>query len=377
VETTMAKQYTQEELQRYIDNPDEVEATDTDLIEALAQVELAAAGGSIGDGEVVVVEDPDAEAVAKAKEVADAKIAEAKAEEEAQAKAAAEAKAGVEGGEKEGASILTQDGKSTVPYSVLKGARERAQGAEDALRDATTTIVALSDRVKALEAGKPDPGAGDEKTLDELEAALKSIGEEAPWAKDPLTTIVGAVRAMQDKLDAIESEQAEDEEQAKARLKSRATVALESNDTLVMWKETAPELYEEAVAFDQTLRRDPVQSARFKSFEQRFDHVVKLVKANHDGEEIPLPKSVTPLPPTKAATPAAKPSAAEVKARADKVLAEAEDNTVRTLSDIPGGEGDKTAAEQLERMDAQQIAEKLARLTPNDLISWVTSGARL
>jgi hypothetical protein len=372
----MARQITQEELQNFIDNPDQVDANDLDLINALASAELRAAGDTGGEAEVIV--DPDAKALEDAKAVAGAKIAEDQAQEKAAAdaeaaKKVADATAGKTAGEdeegagKEGAKILAPDGKSTLPYSVLKGARERAQGAEAALAEAQQTIVALSDRMKAIEAGQGDPG-GEAKSADELEAMVDAVREDAPWLADKIAPLIKAVRSATEKIEDYEQQARESDDEVRARLQRVANESLANNPVLVLWKEEAPELYNEAVTFDRSLRGDP----RFKTFDARFDHAVRLVKANHEGENIPLPTPVTSKQPA-----TTQPSAADLKARAAKALAEAEDTTVRTLTDIPGGEGEVTTHEQLERMDVHEIADKLGRMAPQDLISWVSSGSRL
>lgn len=362
------REITQEQLQHFLDNPEEVDATDTELIEALAKAELAAAGEKVGDGEIEKVEDPDAEAAREAKAEADAKIAAVKAAEEA--------KADPEGGDKEESTkILTPDGKHTLPFSVLKETRARAQGAEEALAEAQQQIVALSERVKAMDAGKPDPGAGDQaKTPDELEAMLEAVGEEAPWLKDAMGKLVSTVRTLSDRVAQYDEEREENEEAAVARLKGAAQTAEENNPTLTLWKEQAPALYAEAASFDKAVRANPTQNARFKTFDQRFDHVVELVKASHRGEEIPLPKAVASTPAKE--TP--KPSAADVKKRAEAALASAGEEPVRTLTDIPGGEGEQTPQEALERMDHMAIAEAFGRKSPQQILEWVQGGgARL
>lgn len=376
------KQFTQEELDHFINHPEEVDATDTDLVMALAGAETMRGAGDTGHEAEQVVNDPDAEAAAKASAEAKAKIeaeeARLKAEEEAAAKAKAATEAAGKGGEgQDGATkILAPDGKSTLPYSVLKSARAEAGDAKAALLEASQTIVSLQERLKALEGGKADPGKGEqEATVDELEQILGTVEEEAPWLKEPMRKLIDTVKAQSARIAEFDQEREETETEARQRLQRTAAEAFENNPTLVLWKEESPDLYEEAVAMDETLRRNPQMAGRFRSFDDRYAHVVKLVKASHEGEDIPLPKAVST--PAAKDPPATKPSAAEVKARAEKALAEAEDTTVRTLSDIPGGEGERTAVEQLERMDPSEIASKLAHLSPHEIASWVTSGSRL
>lgn len=375
--------YTQEQLEHYITHPEEVDATDTDLVEALARAETTVLteieerdAGRKAAGEDAT--DTDAEAAKKAVDDAAAK-AEADAKAAAEAKATADADAakaaakGGEGGatEQEGA-ILTKDGKHTLPFGVLEEARSGRAAAEAALRETQQQVLDLTNRVKDLAAGKVDPGAG-EATPDELEKALEGMAAEAPWSKPHLEPVIAAVREMKATLAELLAERDETEEQAASRLRSQRTAAMEGNATLVLWQTKAPELFNEAVAFDKTLRENPAMRSKYPTFDARFARVVDLVKANHAGEAILLPDPVTGVKPAAGAAPAkaAVPSAEE-KARAEKALADAATRTsVLTLTDVPGGAGERTEQEVLERMSAHEIAAKFAGMSSNDLISWI------
>lgn len=373
----MAEKFTQEQLQHYIDHPEEVDATNTPLIEALASAELDTLGVSEADRKELGLDPPKGEADdAETKKIAEEAIAKAEAEEaakakadEAQAAAAAKAaadKAGTDEGAKE-TRVLTKDGKNTLPFEVLQDARARATGAEAALQEAQATVLAYGDRIKALEAGKADPGAGKEKTVDELEEAMERVREEAPWLVGPMQTLIGTVKALGGKVAEYEQERVETEEQAEARVKHAVNAALEANPTLVLWQSLEDQsLFQEAVDFDKAIRANPAQARRYPTFEARFEQVVKLVRANHEGEDIPLPQAT--------AAPAKQPSAAELKARADAALKKAEDaTTVRTLTDVPGGQGEVTTEEHLERMDALDLADKFGKMTPSQVIAFVTT----
>ena len=372
----MAEQFTQEQLQHYIDNPHEVDATDSKLIEALASAELDSLGVSEDDRKELGLDPPKGEAEdVEAKKIAAEAVAEAEAQaakeaEDAKAKAdaeAAKAKAGTDEVKEEG-RVLSKDGKHTLPFEVLKEARERAAGAEAALAEAQQSLLAMQARAKALKAGEADPGQGEAKTADELEAVLEKVREEAPWLVKPMETLIGTVKVMGDKIAGYEQEREESEEQATARMQHAATAALEANPTLVLWKSQAPGLFNEAVTFDVAIRQNPAQAARFPTFESRYEQVVKLVRASHEGEGIPLPEAHTPS----TAAPAKQPSAAELKARADAALKKAEDATsVRTLTDITGGEGEVSTEEQLGRMSSLDLADKFGKMSPHDVVNFV------
>lgn len=382
----MAK-YTEEQLNHYISHPDEVDATDSDLVEALAAAELAGLGVTEGDKvdeKSTDTPNADEEDAKRAKAEAEAKVAaeekaatEAKAKADAEAKAKADAAKGTKGegeGEvTEGTRVLTQDGKNTMPFSVVKEARERAQGAEEALAEANKNLVAISEQLKAARAGKDADTDG--KTEDELDQMIESVSGEAPWIKDAMTKIVGAVREARSQIEELQGRNQETDEQARARLQTHARTALEANPTLVLWQAEAPDLYDEAVTFDALVRKDPTLTKLYPTFEKRFNAVVEMVKTAHDGEEIPLPQPVkkTDAELSKKDAPAGgQPSAADIQARAQAALAKAKDETVRTLSDIPGGEGEVSDIEALERMSPEQLAAKFEGMkSSQDILNWV------
>lgn len=387
----MTTQYTQEQLDHFISHPEEVDATDSDLVEALASRELADLGVTEDDQVKTKSDDANADEEdakraieeAKAKTATDEQAqadAKAKADAEAKAKADAEATAkaaaakGAKGEEvAEDSRVLTADGKNTMPFSVVKEARERARGAEEALAEANQSLVAMSEQLKAARAGKDLAADATDKTEDELDAMVESVSGEAPWIREAMTKIVGAVREARSEIAELQGRNQETDEQARARLQTQSRAALEANPTLVLWQAEAPDLYDEAVSFDALVRKDPGLAKLYPTFERRFNAVVEMVKTAHAGEEIPLPQPVKAgaEPPKKA--PAGQPSAADITARAQAALAKAKDETtVRTLSDIPGGEGEVTDMEALERMSAVEVAAKFEGMkSSQDILNWV------
>lgn len=390
----MTTQYTQEQLDHFISHPEEVDATDSDLVEALASRELADLGVTEEDqvktkGDDANADEEDAKRAieeAKAKTATEEQAqaaAKAKADAEAKAKSDAEAAAakaaaakGAKGDEEvtEDSRVLTADGRNTMPFSVVKEARERARGAEEALAEANQSLVAMSEQLKAARAGKDLEADATGKTEDELDAMVESVSGEAPWIREAMTKIVGAVREARSEIAELQGRNQETDEQARARLQTHARTALEANPTLVLWQAEAPDLYDEAVSFDALVRKDPGLAKLYPTFEKRFNAVVKMVIDAHDGEELPLPQPVKAgAEPPKKDAPAGQPSAADIQTRAKAALAKARDETtVRTLSDIPGGEGEVTDMEVLERMSAVEVAAKFEGMkSSQDILNWV------
>ncbi len=202
--------------------------------------------------------------------------------------------------------------------------------------------------------------------------------EEAPWAAPILDRMIGEVRATQAKLAELEDAQVETEEAAIASLTRQSSNALEGNAALVLWKSQRPDLYDEAVAQDKLIRLSPKLAARFVDeetgnvdFVKRFDHVVRIVKAAHDGEDIPLPQPVASSEgKTKEAT-AAKVAVdpTKVKAAAQAKLKEAaEAPGAVTLSDLSGGApAAQSEEEQVEGESVQALGARLYKMTPDQL----------
>lgn len=364
---------TEKDIAYYLEHPEEVDPTNTELVQKL----LAAAGESAG-ADVKVGVDEDA-----AKKEADAKAAEDAAKAEAEKKAGAAKPGGAKGKEEdeERLPIAARDGKHVMPFTVLEKSREATAAAETALHEAMQANVALVNRVKALESGKADPGAKTEKTLDELEEALATAREEAPWSVPVFEKLVARIRESENRVaqltqDALDTDQVEAE-----RLVRDANAAIAGNATLLLWKAEAPELFEEAVRFDKYIRKTPEEAQHFYNedgsvdFEARFERVVALVKAAHDGEDVPLPKPIESSEKPGAAKAAPDPEQVKAAAR-EKLKSAKQDAAVTTLSDLPGGApAAQSETEAIESMSTAALGTQLMGMSPEKLQSWLARNA--
>ena len=376
----------------YLQHPDEVDPSNTELVQKIIAAASDSAGTTVEKATEGAGKDDDA-ANKKAEEEAQAKAAaeaEAAAKAKAEADAAAAAKAKSEGGqgkkgaEAEEAPVLAKDGKSVIPHAVLRDEREGRAAAEGALREAMAANLAMKKQLDAVQAGRAAGGdGGDTKTVDELEAELEKVREDAPWAVPLLEKTIAAVRASEAKIAELEAGQIETEEAAIASLQKASQTALDGNATLTLWKSQRPDLYDEAVAQDELTRRNPKLAQRFMDdegrvdFTRRFDHVVKLVKAAHDGEDIPLPQPVpsSDVKDPKPGAPAkAAPDSEKVKAAAAAKLKEAADAgaAVTSLTDIPGGAAAAQSEEEaIEAESVQALGNRLFAMTPDKLAAFL------
>lgn len=353
-------------LDYYLAHPEEVDPTNTELVQKL----LATSGETEGTSKAA--EPPKTEEKPNPETDPDAVAA-----------AAAKAKEAGDGGKEtklEEGDVLAADGKSVIPFSVLKQARETGAAAEAALREANDANLALTDRLKALQDGKAPP-VDDKapKTAEELQASIEEIRDQAPWLVPTLEKLVQAQRDLEEKL-AKASEQIEQSEgdreaalqRQAAELQARANTALEGNATLLLWKTERPDLYKEAVQQDVLLRRDPEAAKRFvddqgqPNFTTRFERCVRMVKAAHEGEDIPLPKPVV------AKAPAPAPDPAKTQQVAKEKLAQVSQPEVTTLTDVPGGKpAAQTEEEAIETESVTALGSRLMSMTPDQRASWL------
>lgn len=355
---------TPERLDYYRQHPEEIDATHTELVEALAISELdpATLGETQGDKTVKGAGDkPADEAVKPAAEAAKPEAAKAAAEP------------GTKPEEVEGQAVATKDGKHVLPFEVLKEARDGRTAAEAALAEAQRTALALADQVKALRAGRAAPAGTEAHTADELQGLAEQVGEQAPWLKEAMEKLVNVTKILREEVTELRGRTEQSDAETEQELQGLAAAAIEANPTLVLWQEKAPALWNEAVKFDKMIRSDEELAQSYPDFGSRFNAVVEMVKARHTGQAIPLPQPVdapTAKPSVAGAPAVAKPSPEEI-ARAKAALASASDDTVRTLSDIPGGAPPVSPDEQVERMDPVQIANKFSNMTEQQLLNWV------
>ncbi|MGH7484563.1 MAG: hypothetical protein ACRET4_06370, partial [Steroidobacteraceae bacterium] len=138
--------------------------------------------------------------------------------------------------------------------------------------------------------------------------------------------------------------------------------AIDSIPKLAHIQATDPALWADAIALDKTLREMPRWNGRPQA--DRFKRVVELLEA--DAGEIKLPGTAKTTP---------EPTKAELKAAAEKELAAkaAEPDKPTSLSDAKGGEAPVDEKAMLATATPMQLQAKLARMTPDQLDSWLDS----
>jgi hypothetical protein len=366
-------------LDHYISNPQDLDPTDAATVARLMQE----AGGTMPTDKP----DPDApkgdaaKADDAAKGAGDGKAADPPKEGDDKPGTDAKPDAKADDSKAEdgkGQAVLAPDGKSHIPYSVLKSEREGRAAAESATRDLAATVENLTAQLAALKAGKPADDADGNKTADEIEAEIEKIAAEAPALADSMRALIkaplDAVRKLEEQVKSLSDDRAKEVTAEADAVNAEVQKAIDNNPNLVAWRtseDTA--LWEEAKAVDTMLRSLPAWAD--KTFDQRFARVVELVAANHPGEDIVVKPAASEPSKEKPSAPA-KPSQAEIEAAAARKLAATGAPKVATLTDMPAGAApEQSESDKLENMSMLQLHAKFEGMTPRSRSTSSTSSS--
>lgn len=351
MQTPAAAPATPDSSTNFAANPDLLANMSDDQIDALAgnANDAAAATAKVEQGDTDASATPGAEGKPTEKP---AETPPGSTAEPATAAAAAPAK-----------EVLAQDGKHTIPYSVLERERNRAIQAE-------ATAAALAEEVKQLQAGKkPDAesaaAALSEEDLAQLDQDLPGVAKVIRAQMTMIEQLTGSVKT-------IKAGQDVQERSAEQVRIDAEEAAIAANPELVALRE--------AMA-----AKDPKATARWNTVVDAYsalsndpdlvglptadliNRAAQGVKTLYGGNLLP---AGTAVPQTPAASPAA-PTAAELQAKADAALAAAEKSGAaapHSLGDIPGGSAPATdeAAAMLGKSGAQLTAEFMT-MTPEQI----------
>ncbi len=325
-------------------------AANPDLLANMSDDQLDALAGNANDAATAAAKTEDkGETEASATPGADGKPAEAKLEPASPAEPVKE--------------VLAQDGKHTIPYSVLERERNRAVQAE-------ATAAALAEEVKQLQAGKkPDADSAaaalSEEDLAQLDQDLPGVAKVIRAQMSMIEQLTGTVKGIKAGQDVQE--------------RSAEQVRIDAEEAAIA---ANPELVALRTAMDA---KDPKATARWNTVVDAYsalqndpdlvglptadliNRAAQGVKTLYGGNLLP---AGTATPQAPAASPAT-PTDAALKAKADAALAAAEKSAAavpHSLGDIPGGNAPATdeAAAMLGKSGAQLTAEFMT-MTPEQI----------
>lgn len=259
--------------------------------------------------------------------------------------------------EEEPAGVATKDGKHVIPYSVLKGERERATRAEQTLAEMQAQIADLKAKVEAGNQGAKDgEGArtdGQDAVSDLSDEDLEALKEDFPTVYKGLKAMQAQAAALRQQLETVNASVKTTEAEAQRSQAETVQDAIDGIPKLAHIQANNAEAFALAQQFDATLR---AQSAwKDKPLAERFQKVTEMVEAALG--EISLPNSAAPSQGKVVDMKAA----AEAKAKA---AASGKGSVPTSLSQFPGGQAAATdELEAVSNMSAFQLAEKFASMT--------------
>lgn len=277
----------------------------------------------------------------------------------------------------EAAGVATKDGKHIIPYSVLKGERDRAARAEQMARAAEERLAALQAQ---LAAGSQGANTG-EGARTEQQAAIGEVSEaELESIKDDFPVVYKAIKASIAKQQALEGQLRPVEErvrmtQAEREREAAQTVqdAIDAVPKLAHIQASNHGAFELAKQIDATLRTQAVWADRPLS--ERFGKVVEMVESAIGPIDLPGQAQAPAQPPEQ---PKASLNTEELtkaaKAKAVQAAKAASTHVPTSLSDFPAGQApaadEREAAEQL---TAQQLYAKFAGMNPDQMDEYLRS----
>ncbi len=260
------------------------------------------------------------------------------------------------------ADVLAKDGKHVIPYSVLRETRTQLSAAQEMIEQQQKMIEDLKaapDDADNRPAQEPKPEISDEDMAvleEELPALAKILKTQQQTIESLNEQMTDKLKGVEEKAEAAHKTQQEIEAERQQAVREQVQEAIDNNEALSRWSAEDPDRWQRAMAFDDTLRQDPMWSD--KTFAERFEKVVELVNAvlPEDRQEAPKPEE--------------KPSPESLKAKAKEKLGE--QPPPASLSDLPGGvppESDDVS--KLENMSPTQIEAMFDKMTPDQMESYL------
>lgn len=252
--------------------------------------------------------------------------------------------------EEEKPVVRTKNGKGEIPYEKYQGLRVENATLKEQLQELQKARTEL-ESLKAQKAEAGTPGQREE-IQKQLAERIESMKEDFPDVGSSLDTVNKLItvlsKELADEKAANKAKADASEAEIQRSIDERVQEAKENNSHLVHWEANDVDAWNEAMMQDQILLQSPKWAK--KPFEERFEEVVKRVKAvMPEATEPPKPES-PPDEPEKVA--------AKAKAKLDKAVVK----KPTTLSDIQGGANPASEKEQLENLDPHELVKKLMQM---------------
>ena len=255
-------------------------------------------------------------------------------------------------------AVSTKDGKGTIPYSVLKGARERASQFEQENSVLRKQIEELTSRLSAPSTPAetaPETVVEADSRIAEMQAKVDALREEFPELAELYAGQMELLQTTRKQLVDVQSRYEADMQQQRAAAEKQTadTVqeTIDANPALSFWQQKAGDEWNAAIELDTLLRSKPEWAD--KPMDARFARVVEMVKAmNPDAELPPMPTST------------------EKKQQASS----AKRPPVNSLSDIPGGIPPAAGTrEQIDEMSVAALGNKFMSMSDDQIREYLSA----
>ncbi|WP_323638747.1 hypothetical protein [Pectobacterium polonicum] len=249
-------------------------------------------------------------------------------------------------------SILSRDGKHTIPYGVLEAERAEKQRLTEANQ---RTSAELAEAQRQLEVFTRQINAAGLQPA-QLPEKAKITPEQIASVRDSFPDVANVLDALTQKVEYLQSAQ-------QAPVVSQpvndnpAMAALDATPDLKNWQDSDPDRFTLAVHIDETLKLDPAW--KDKPLNERFGEVVKRTRAAY-GESV----ESAPQQPTQVAQQ--QPTAEELQQKAADLLAKATASSQLPASPSDVGSTAQHTASPLEQAvnaDPDQLQVMFAGMT--------------
>ncbi|WP_224552876.1 hypothetical protein [Pectobacterium versatile] len=257
-----------------------------------------------------------------------------------------------DGGNSTVKSILSRDGKHTIPYDVLEAERAEKRRLSEANQRTSTELVEAQRQLEVFTRQINDAGLQPAQ----LPEKAKITPEQIATVRESFPEVANVLDALTQKVEYLQSAQPVPVVSQPVN-DNPAMAALDATPDLKNWQGSDPDRFTLAVHIDETLKLDPVW--KDKPLNERFGEVVKRTRAAY-GESV----ESAPQQPMQAAQQ--QPTTEELQQKAADLLAKA--NASSQLPASPSDVGSTTQhtaspLEQAANADPDQLQAMFAGMT--------------
>ncbi|QHQ25847.1 hypothetical protein [Pectobacterium parvum] len=249
-------------------------------------------------------------------------------------------------------SILSRDGKHTIPYGVLEAERAEKQRLAEVNQRTSAELVEAQRQLEVFTRQINDAGLQPAQ----LPEKAKITPEQIATVRESFPEVANVLDALTQKVEYLQSAQPVPVVSQPVN-DNPAMAALDATPDLKNWQDSDPDRFTLAVHIDETLKLDPVW--KDKPLNERFGEVVKRTRAAY-GESV----ESAPQQPMQAAQQ--QPTTEELQQKAADLLAKA--NASSQLPASPSDVGSTTQhtaspLEQAANADPDQLQAMFAGMT--------------